>query len=102
MNETMTDEELSELAEALEDACQEIARYGGKVGASWDCFCPLGALFKPLSDSRLVIRRPASCSVPLPVPVACGFGWGFDGADFEEWWDRRAYELGQQFREKYS
>lgn len=104
MNETLSDEELSELAECLEDACQEIISCGESVSSArgrWDCYCPLGALFKPLWGER-VVRRPSEFVVSLPKGIAAGFGYGFDGCEMEMGWDPRAYELGKLFREKYS
>lgn len=95
---TMSDEELSELAECLQDACEKDPR--GVSADSINCACPLGALFSTEH------ARPFQRSVPLPPDVYFGFVRGFqdnspDYASDVISVDARAYALGQLFRKHY-
>lgn len=97
----MTDEELSELAEALQDAC-DLARYRGhKIGNTGACTCPFGALLFPVDPEGM---RPwpfdIEARTQLPHAIAEGFTRGFDDNRMCDS-DPRAFALGRLFREQY-
>lgn len=99
-----SDDDYSEFAEALDDACQEWLAKGGRIGddATRDeCACPLGAAMDH-PDVRFPGRLVASMSLGISCTLAWDFARGFDGdAARGTNVDRRAYALGQQFRAKY-
>lgn len=89
----MSDEDLSELAEALEDACVAAKAKGKNVSVFrlTGCVCPLGAMFGgtfPWANTILF----------LPLSVTTGFACGFDGN--EPAGDPRAFALGAAFRRR--
>lgn len=92
-----SDDELSELAEALADACE---RSPVRVSASdKECACPFGALLGPPS------RRPSGIQVLDMIPALGGahlvpFMAAFDGIS-NPTGDSRMFDLGLQFRELY-
>lgn len=92
----MNDEELSELAECLEDACCEKAASKPGMGHEWGQYCPLGALF----NFRFT-NKPLVSLVPLDIEISSGIAAGFDGELYDAAHDIRAYALGMQFRERY-
>lgn len=94
----MTDDEMSEFAEALDDAC----RGRSDVHTTFfDLFgdinwCPLGALFK--TNERP--SEPEECP-GIPADVMLGFIDGYDGKAPKKRGDQRAFALGRLFRELY-
>lgn len=99
----LSDDELSELAECIEHACQEaigdgvFIRPGGEPRGP-DCNCPLGAL----AHTRYPWPSEASRATGLHEQTAASFMLGYDGAGDAFACDRGAYDLGRQFRERYS
>ncbi len=96
----MTDEELSELAECLEDACQKHIANGGKIGY-YPYYCPVGAMLR----ARTPGWSNAAEALGVPVNIISGFMAGFDGDNkggygFND--DPRAFDLGRQFSERYT
>ena len=105
----MTDEELSELAECLQDAC-----VGAPVGTLDGDWCPLGALMAEQCDGG-GRHRPgghyASKVLGIPEGVALSFIHGFEGATRQGvtyrqglaiFVDDRAFALGRLFREEFA
>lgn len=101
----MDDEELSELAECLEDACQEAERtglrvYDGYLMPDSSC-CPFGALIYRRFPGRLH-PWPWDVNAGVPRDVVEGFMRGFDNKPSRDGViDERAFTLGRQFRERY-
>lgn len=106
----LSDDELSELAECLEDACQERIRQGYRIAPpnaqvdAGEC-CPLGALL--LQPEVGMPAHPAAATVSsrtgLPWLIAASFMAGFDETcrPSSASWARKAVALGRMFREKY-
>ena len=117
MKSKMTDDELSELAEALDNACQEWTAAGGVIeprdrGETHQCACPFGAHID--AEDRYPGHTTVIRLTRLPRSVVVGFIRGFDGYDpfaesttcrlralVEATSDDRAVELGGQFRRRY-
>lgn len=104
---TMTDEDLSELAECIQDACESTCRpiapfdLRYRVPGLLPC-CLLGAL---LDDDEKWGRYPnpgqAGDALGIPREVSYGLSRGFDGSDQSSFDDPRAFALGRFFREQY-
>jgi hypothetical protein len=106
----VTDEEIDELAEALEDGCQEQGRNGGLVGdldldALLYCRCPFACLLggaDPQPQSMVIATH---CDIE--VTDALSFTLGFDAFPKASAprnchpFDVRLFDLGRQFRAKY-
>ena len=93
----MTDDEISELAECLEDACQQSAVPVSRTGKG-DCCCPFGAMaIWPRNPMAYVVAR----STGLAVEDARAFIHGYDGLSRSRTDDPRLYALGKQFAERY-
>lgn len=91
----MTDDELSEFAEALADACER----DGRVSES-ALHCPLAAA---TGKPGLCGAYDAAERLGVPPEFALNFTLGFDGLiaiDTEEL-DRKGFALGRLFRELY-
>lgn len=98
----MTDEELSELAECLEDACQARIAEGKRIGPTQmgDRMCPLGALLNsPLVPFPGAYR--VEKETRIPCSVASGFINGFDGHQVYPGDNLAAFNLGRSFRERH-
>lgn len=98
----MTDEEMSEFAECMADACRRSRlRVTATMGGT-RC-CPLGALFGGTvdPDGHTILRLPTTYDLihVLPAEVTRGFLAGFDGMSPAG--DMRAFELGRAFAELY-
>ena len=96
----MTDEEISELAECLEDACREAIATGRIVSRSrffeaHDNLCPLHAAAEFGGGRSPGVLR------GLPQPYYGSFVRGFDNRPAGAFTDPRLYALGQQFAERY-
>lgn len=102
----MTDEQLSELAEALDDACQERVREGWTItaGEGVKHCCPFGALGHRSHPMPYVMRQ------YVPENIAASFMNGFDGNRISNLrffprshlgFDIRAFNLGRSFRVRY-
>ena len=97
MQSELGPDELSELAECLDDACQVAMSFGLRIGkAEYDC-CPLGAAMGP-SINRQPSPGTAASFLGIPYRVAALFVSGFDGHVVP---DSDAYNLGRSFRERY-
>ena len=95
----MSPDELSELAECLQDACEEAERRGKRIvpyGLRMrDTCCPLGALVNESYPGMLY-------DLDLPLWFTDAFIDGFDGQrqPFTEEW-RDAWYMGAAFRAQY-
>lgn len=99
----MTDEEISEFAEALEWACQEAITKGFTISNLGQCCCcPMGALIEPLGAVTHPDCWKAANALNIAADEARSFMRGFDGWPKMQWGhDERLYRLGNQFRSKY-
>jgi hypothetical protein len=98
----VTDEEMSELAECLQDACEDAQRVGMRLvpqsfGLPTNGDCPLGAA----TGYRYPFAHDAARYLQIEQAVAFGFVRGFDGATNPSNGDWRAFNLGRLFREQY-
>lgn len=100
----MTDEELSELAECLEDACR------GRILAGFhdrrtvygvrSC-CPLGAAVFAVDGSNYPNPKCAAQILGIPEQIGWSIARGFDGDEpSRQMHDQRAFDLGRLFREQ--
>lgn len=99
---TMTDDDASELAEALATACDEWIAGGGHIGAllSGDCRCPFGALHP--EGPRHPGPSEASAATGLSRDDVSAFMQGFDAAVILHYdWIHPLRVLGHQFRDRY-
>jgi hypothetical protein len=99
----MDDEELSELAECLEDACQAAVRRGRCVSQYrlMDNCCPLGALINGNRHLGFPGALRTAEVTGIDFGTALGFMAGFDGATCPPAGESRAFAIGRLFREKY-
>ncbi len=109
----MTDEEIDELAEVLEDACQEHERNGGVVGdpdrheypAEFDCKCPFACLLGGPDTQPQSMVIATHCDIE--VTDALSFTLGFDAFPRASApsnckpFDERLFDLGRKFRATY-
>jgi len=98
----MTDDDASELAEALATACDEWIAGGGHIGGIFDetdCRCPFGALH-PEGP-----RHPGPSEVFAATGISTddvdAFMRGFDKATFLQHYSWPLFRLGEKFRERY-
>jgi len=101
----MSDDEISELAEALENACRAFERMGGCITSAHMTFgrCPIEALLRRIGDPH-----PSGDVAAKLLKIDPGAAWsfmaGFDGDRTyrnEPDSDRRLFQLGRLFREQY-
>ncbi len=101
----MTDEDLSELAECLLDACRglKLRPFGerephGPGAYPWASCCPLGAMVGERYPNPGFVAE----WLGIPDAVAYGIARGFDGKSINTISpiDERAYYLGRLFREE--
>jgi len=101
----MTDEEISELAEALQNACDAWVAGGGRIGsrrADKKCRCPFGAM-RVMGNSFPSIDKIAR-SLKVDRSFVQAFTLGFDvgsGGSMSTGCSAGFY-LGQQFRAQYA
>ena len=101
----MTDEELSELAEALQNACDVWIARGGRIGwkqGDKKCRCPFGAM--RVKGDRFPSVKTVSRSLKIDRSVARAFTLGFDvgGGWTEGCGSIQGFDLGKQFRAQYA
>jgi hypothetical protein len=107
MGSQMTDEELSELAECLQDACTTVPPPFSVSSELMDrgglSCCPMGALCGVTGwvGHRFPLPDYVEGSVKLPMNIAGAFIRGFDGGGTIPSDDPRAFALGRLFREQY-
>lgn len=100
---TFSDEDLSELAECLEDACCEAERRGMRIvpddwrDAYLNCCCPMGAIMNgnsyPSGEDLLFFRG-------IDPKVSEDFINAFGTAEYLAKYDYRVADLGRLFRER--
>ena len=111
MADVLGPDELSELAEAIDAACQAWIAEGGTIGltpsggayqrTSFKCRCPLGALLggRQWPSEAYWQSRPSALK-GLPIKQAKEFYIGFEG--WREFYSGTDAELlGRFFRERY-
>ncbi len=96
------DDEISEIAELLWNACREAEERGMKISSSREpnCCCPMGALYGASPGDPDYIRF--HVVEDLPDLFRKGFWKGFDGyvINYRCKETNRGWELGQRFREQ--
>ena len=103
MTATLTDDELSELAECLDDACAEAIRKGKRIQPCDDAnfhetnCCPFGALM----GFAYPFPHLVSAYFALPLQTVEDFMGGFDVGDPSRKIKSAAFQLGRYFRERY-
>jgi hypothetical protein len=100
----MTPDELSELAECLEDACREAELRGWIVGPPivgnpTPCCCPFGALIAGRGPRVPTPGQVLMCGVAIHYDSISAFMHGFDGLSCLVL--SGEYALGRLFREQY-
>jgi len=96
----MKDEDFSELAEALEQAC-ETAEKNGYTVSSWDIpghVSPWGAL---LRNGRSPYPETVQAMTGIPAALVGAFNQGFGGSKRHPWFSVKSHALGVQFRERW-
>jgi len=97
----MSDEEVSEFAEALQVSCEAVIANGGTIGAVSDfraTCCPLGALTGSVFPWRIEFVERAT---GIRYALLWSFVRAFEGDDRAEGDDERLYDLGKQFERQY-
>lgn len=102
-DQRMSDDEISELAECLEDACQRSPVPVSAMDLLTAC-CPFGALVR--TGEVGAPGRPSANTIyynmiGLTADEAEAFMCGFDGLSVRPACDERLHALGLQFKERY-
>lgn len=95
------DEEFSELAEVLEYACQAAVKKGREISSldlPGTC-SPFGAL---LQNGRFPYPENVEACTGIPRELVGAFHQGFCGSKRAKWFSVKAYEIGRQFRERWT
>lgn len=98
----MSDEDFSELAEALEDACVKYFD-AGRIISSFDepnHLSPFGALLEG-SMGRIPYPETVETITGIPAAVVGAFNQGFMGSKRFSYFSVKAYNLGRQFRDQW-
>jgi hypothetical protein len=101
IKESLTDEEVSDFAEALETACRDAIASGGTIGGVADVgatCCPVGALIGlDFPSSMDIIEKHTGVRYAL----VWSFVRAFEGNPAVTGDDLRLHDVGKQFEEQY-